>query len=153
MKKRTIIIAALLFIVVFYFTYTGKAYQLKDVVKVDEANVTRIEIDTDEGKRVVDDKKEIKQIVHSLAKVEVKKSKELDPKFDQSYWVRIVENGKDAYGLTIYDDEYIKAFNFKDKKQATYTIGKDQKIDVKKLLSTKKTCKPTKKDSLRCLFL
>jgi len=137
LKKRTIIIAALLFIVVFYFTYTGKAYQLKDVVKVDEANVTRIEIDTDEGKRVVDDKKEIKQIVHSLAKVEVKKSKELDPKFDQSYWVKIVENGKDAYGLTIYDDEYIKVFNFKDKKQATYTIGKDQKIDVKKLLSTK----------------
>jgi len=137
LKKRTIIIAALLFIVVFYFTYTGKAYQLKDVIKVDEANVTRIEIDTDEGKRVVDDKKEIKQIVHSLAKVEVKKSKELDPKFDQSYWVKIVENGKDAYGLTIYDDEYIKAFNFKDKKQATYTIGKGQKIDVKKLLSTK----------------
>ncbi|MED3879814.1 DUF5301 domain-containing protein [Priestia megaterium] len=137
MKKRTIIIAALLFIVVFYFTYTGKAYQLKDVVKVDEVNVTRIEIDTDEGKRVVDDKKEIKQIVHSLAKVEVKKSKELDPKFDQAYWVKIVENGKDAYGLTIYDNDYIKAFNFKDKKQATYTIGKDQKIDVKKLLSTK----------------
>ena len=137
MKKRTIIIAALLFIVVFYFTYTGKAYQLKDVIKVDEANVTRIEIDTDEGKRVVDDKKEIKQIVHSLAKVEVKKSKELDPKFDQSYWVRIVENGKDAYGLTIYDDDYIKAFNFKDKKQNTYTIVKDQKVDVKKLFLTK----------------
>lgn len=75
MKKRTIIIAALLFIVVFYFTYTGKAYQLKDIIKVDEANVTRIEIDTDEGKRVVDDKKEIKQIVHSLAKVEVKKAR------------------------------------------------------------------------------
>lgn len=74
-EKRTIIIAALLFIVVFYFTYTGKAYQLKDVIKVDEANVTRIEIDTDEGKRVVDDKKEIKQIVHSLAKVEVKKAR------------------------------------------------------------------------------
>ncbi|WP_340141864.1 DUF5301 domain-containing protein [Priestia sp. D3YE.R1] len=137
MKKRTIIIAALLFIVVFYFTYTGKAYQLKDVIKVDEANVTRIEIDTDEGKRAVDDKKEIKQIVHSLAKVEVKKSKELDPKFDQSYWVRIVENGKDAYGLTIYDDDYIKAFNFKDKKQDTYTIVKDQKVDVKKLFLTK----------------
>ncbi|AKP78550.1 hypothetical protein AS52_03589 [Priestia megaterium Q3] len=137
MKKRTIIIAALLFIIVFYFTYTGKAYQLKDVIKVEEANVTRIEIDTDEGKRVVDDKKEIKQIVHSLAKVEVKKSKELDPKFDQSYWVKIVENGKDAYGLTIYDDDYIKAFNFEDKKQATYTIVKDQKVDVKKLFSTK----------------
>ncbi|MFU7588970.1 DUF5301 domain-containing protein [Priestia sp. RMT2NF4] len=137
MKKRTIIIAALLFIVVFYFTYTGKAYQLKDVIKVEEANVTRIEIDTDEGKRVVDDKKEIKQIVHFLAKVEVKKSKELDPKFDQSYWVKIVENGKDAYGLTIYDDDYIKAFNFEDKKQATYTIVKDQKVDVKKLFSTK----------------
>ncbi|MCQ9284386.1 DUF5301 domain-containing protein [Priestia megaterium] len=137
MKKRTIIIAALLFIIVFYFTYTGKAYQLKDVIKVEEANVTRIEIDTDEGKRVVDDKKEIKQIVHSLAKVEVKKSKELDPKFDQSYWVKIVENGKDAYGLTIYDNDYIKAFNFKDKKQATYTIVKDQKVDVKKLFSTK----------------
>ncbi|MBU3573399.1 DUF5301 domain-containing protein [Priestia aryabhattai] len=137
MKKRTIIIAALLFIVVFYFTYTGKAYQLKDVVKVDEANVTRIEIDTDEGKRVVDDKKNTKQIVHSLSQLEVKKSKERDPKFDQSYWIKIVENGKDAYGLTIYDDDYIKAFNFKDKKQATYTIGKDQKIDVKKLLSTK----------------
>ena len=137
MKKRTIIIAALLFIIVFYFTYTGKAYQLKDVIKVEEANVTRIEIDTDEGKRVVDEKKEIKQIVHSLAKVEVKKSKELDPKFDQSYWVKIVENGKDAYGLTIYDDDYIKAFNFEDKKQATYTIVKDQKVDVKKLFSTK----------------
>ncbi|MED4023934.1 DUF5301 domain-containing protein [Priestia aryabhattai] len=137
MKKRTIIIAALLFIIVFYFTYIGKAYQLKDVIKVEEANVTRIEIDTDEGKRVVDDKKEIKQIVHSLAKVEVKKSKELDPKFDQSYWVKIVENGKDAYGLTIYDNDYIKAFNFEDKKQATYTIVKDQKVDVKKLFSTK----------------
>jgi len=137
LKKRTIIIAALLFIAVFYFTYTGKTYQLQDVVKVDEANVTRIEIDTDEGKRVVDDKKNTKHIVHSLSQLEVKKSKELDPKFDQSYWVRIVENGKDAYGLTIYDDDYIKAFNFKDKKQATYTIGKDQKIDVKKLLSTK----------------
>ncbi|MGE1112342.1 DUF5301 domain-containing protein [Priestia megaterium] len=137
MKKRTIITAALLFIVVFYFTYTGKAYQLKDVIKVDEANVTRIEIDTDEGKRVVDDKKEIKQIVHSLAKVEVKKSKELDPKFDQAYWVKIVKNGKDAYGLTIYDNDYIKAFSFEDKKQATYTIVKDQKIDVKKLFSTK----------------
>ncbi len=137
LKKRTIIIAALLFIIVFYFTYTGKAYQLKDVIKVEEANVTRIEIDTDEGKRVVDDKKEIKQIVHSLAKVEVKKSKELDPKFDQAYWVKIVESGKDAYGLTIYDNDYIKAFNFKDKKQATYTIVKDQKVDVKKLFSTK----------------
>jgi hypothetical protein len=137
LKKRTIIIAALLFIVVFYFTYTGKAYQLKDIIKVDEANVTRIEIDTVEGKRVVDDKKEIKQIVHSLAKVEVKKSKELDPKFDQAYWVKIVENGKDAYGLTIYDGDYIKAFNFEDKKQATYTIVKDQKVDVKKLFSTK----------------
>ncbi len=137
LKKRTIIIAALLFIIVFYFTYTGKAYQLKDVIKVDEANVTRIEIDTDEGKRVVDDKKEIKQIVHSLAKIEVKKSKELDPKFDQSYWVKIVESGKDAYGLTIYDNDYIKAFNFEDKKQATYTIVKDQKVDVKKLFSTK----------------
>ncbi|MED4156810.1 DUF5301 domain-containing protein [Priestia aryabhattai] len=137
MKKRTIIIAVLLFIVVFYFTYTGKTYQLKDVVKVDEANVTRIEIDTDEGKRVVDDKKNTKQIVHSLSQLEVKKSKELDPKFDQSYWVRIVENGKDAYGLTIYDDDYIKAFNFKDKKQDTYTIVKDQKVDVKKLFLTK----------------
>lgn len=137
MKKRTIIIAVLLFIAVFYFTYTGKTYQLKDVVKVDEASVTRIEIDTDEGKRVVDDKKNTKQIVHSLSQLEVKKSKELDPKFDQAYWVKIVENGKDAYGLTIYDDDYIKAFNFKDKKQATYTIGKDQKIDVKKLFLTK----------------
>ncbi|KRD99156.1 MULTISPECIES: DUF5301 domain-containing protein [Priestia] len=137
MKKRTIIIAALLFIVVFYFTYTGKAYQLKDVIKVDEANVTRIEIDTDEGKHVVDDKKEVKQIVHSLAKVEVKKSKELDPKFDQAYWVKIVENGKDVYGLTIYDNDYIKAFSFEDKKQETYTIVKDQKVDVKKLFSTK----------------
>lgn len=137
MKKRTIIIAALLFIVVFYFTYTGKAYQLKDVIKVDEANVTRIEIDTDEGKHVVDDKKEVKQIVHSLAKVEVKKSKELDPKFDQAYWVKIVENGKDLYGLTIYDNDYIKAFSFEDKKQETYTIVKDQKVDVKKLFSTK----------------
>ncbi|MED3863297.1 DUF5301 domain-containing protein [Priestia megaterium] len=137
MKKRTIIIAALLFIVVFYFTYTGKAHQLKDVIKVDEANVTRIEIDTDEGKHVVDDKKEVKQIVHSLAKVEVKKSKELDPKFDQAYWVKIVENGKDVYGLTIYDNDYIKAFSFEDKKQETYTIVKDQKVDVKKLFSTK----------------
>ncbi|MEK1831275.1 hypothetical protein AAAC51_26750 [Priestia megaterium] len=72
-EKRTIIIAALLFIVVFYFTYTGKAHQLKDVIKVNEANVTRIEIDTDEGKRVVDDKKNIKEIVHSLSQVEVKK--------------------------------------------------------------------------------
>ncbi|MCJ7990010.1 DUF5301 domain-containing protein [Priestia sp. OVS21] len=74
-EKRTIIIAALLFIVVFYFTYTGKAHQLKDVIKVDEANVTRIEIDTDEGKRVVDDKKNIKEIVHSLSQVEVKKAR------------------------------------------------------------------------------
>ncbi|RDZ11168.1 hypothetical protein C3744_22715 [Priestia megaterium] len=137
MKKRTIIIGALLFIVVFYFTYTGKAYQLKDVIKVDEASVTRIEIDTDEGKRVVDDKKNTKEIVHSLSQVEVKKSKERDPKFDQAYWVKIVEHGKDAYGLTIYDDDYIKAFNFKSKKQATYTIVKDQKIDVEKLFSTK----------------
>ncbi|WP_129703307.1 DUF5301 domain-containing protein [Priestia megaterium] len=137
MKKRTIIIGALLFIVVFYFTYTGKTYQLKDVIKVDEANVTRIEIDTDGGKRVVDDKKNMKEIVHSLSKVDVKKSKERDPKYDQAYWVKIVENGKDAYGLTIYDDDYIKAFNFEDKKQATYKIVKDQKIDVKKLFSTK----------------
>lgn len=137
MKKRTIIIAALLFIAVFYFTYTGKAYQLKDVIKVDQANVTRIEIDTDEGKRVIDDKKKTKEIVRSLSQLEVKKSKELDPKFDQAYWVKIVENGKDAYGLTIYDDDYIKAFNFKDKKQATYTIVKDQKIDVKRLFSTR----------------
>lgn len=75
MKKRTIIIAVLLFIAVFYFTYTGKTYQLKDVVKVDEANVTRIEIDTDEGKRVVDDKKNTKQIVHSLSQLEVKKAR------------------------------------------------------------------------------
>ncbi|WP_461673281.1 DUF5301 domain-containing protein [Priestia megaterium] len=137
MKKRTISIAALLFIAVFYFTYTGKAYQLKDVIKVDQANVTRIEIDTDEGKRVIDDKKKTKEIVRSLSQLEVKKSKELDPKFDQAYWVKIVENGKDAYGLTIYDDDYIKAFNFKDKKQATYTIVKDQKVDVKRLFSTK----------------
>lgn len=137
MKKRTIIIAALLFIAVFYFTYTGKAYQLKDVIKVDQANVTRIEIDTDEGKRVIDDKKKTKEIVRSLSQLEVKKSKELDPKFNQAYWVKIVENGKDAYGLTIYDDDYIKAFNFKDKKQATYTIVKDQKVDVKRLFSTK----------------
>lgn len=137
MKKRTIIIAALLFIAVFYFTYTGKAYQLKDVIKVDQANVTRIEIDTDEGKHVIDDKKKTKEIVRSLSQLEVKKSKELDPKFDQAYWVKIVENGKDAYGLTIYDDDYIKAFNFKDKKQATYTIVKDQKVDVKRLFSTK----------------
>ncbi|PVE71101.1 DUF5301 domain-containing protein [Priestia megaterium] len=137
MKKRTIIIAALLFIVVFYFTYTGKTYQLKDVIKVDEASVTRIEIDTDEGKRVVDDKKNMKEIVHSLSKVDVKKSKERDPKYDEAYWVKIVENGKNAYGLTIYDDEYIKAFNFEDKKQVTYTIVKDQKVDVKKLFSTK----------------
>lgn len=137
MKKRTIIIAALLFIAVFYFTYTGKTYQLKDVIKVDQANVTRIEIDTDEGKRVIDDKKKTKEIVRSLSQLEVKKSKELDPKFDQAYWVKIVENGKDAYGLTIYDDNYIKAFNFKDKKQATYTIVKDQKVDVKRLFSTK----------------
>ncbi|AUO10380.1 DUF5301 domain-containing protein [Priestia megaterium] len=137
MKKRTIIIAALLFIVVFYFTYTGKTYQLKDVIKVDEASVTRIEIDTDEGKRVVDDKKNMKEIIHSLSKVDVKKSKERDPKYDEAYWVKIVENGKDEYGLTIYDDEYIKAFNFEDKKQVTYTIIKDQKVDVKKLFSTK----------------
>ncbi|MEQ7805566.1 hypothetical protein C2I27_13450 [Priestia megaterium] len=137
MKKRTLIIAALLFIAVFYFTYTGKAYQLKDVIKVDQANVTRIEIDTDEGKRVIDDKKKTKEIVRSLSQLEVKKSKELDPKFDQAYWVKIVENGKDAYGLTIYDDDYIKAFNFKGKKQATYTIVKDQKVDVKRLFSTK----------------
>lgn len=137
MKKRTIIMAALLFIAVFYFTYTGKTYQLKDVIKVDQANVTRIEIDTDEGKRIVDDKKNTKEMVHSLSQLEVKKSKELDPKFDQAYWIKIVENGKDAYGLTIYDGDYIKAFNFKDKKQATYTIVKDQKVDVKKLFSTK----------------
>lgn len=75
MKKRTIIIAALLFIAVFYFTYTGKTYQLKDVIKVDQANVTRIEIDTDEGKRVIDDKKKTKEIVRSLSQLEVKKAR------------------------------------------------------------------------------
>jgi hypothetical protein len=136
-KKRAVIICILLFVVAFYFTYTGKTCQLKDVIKVDEANVTQIEIDTDEGKRVVDDKKDIKQIVHSLSEVEVKKSRERDQKFDQAYWTKIVENGKDAYGLTIYDDDYIKAFNFKNKKQDTYTIAKGQKIDVKELFSTK----------------
>ncbi|MFP7732169.1 DUF5301 domain-containing protein [Priestia aryabhattai] len=137
MKKRAVIICILLFVVAFYFTYTGKTYQLKDLIKVDEANVTRIEVDMDEGKRVVDDKKDMKEIVHSLSQVEVKKSREQDPKFDQAYWVKIAENGKDAYGLTIYDHNYIKAFNFKNKKQDTYTIVKDQKIDLKTLLSTK----------------
>ncbi len=125
MKKRAVIICILLFVVAFYFTYTGKTYQLKDLIKVDEANVTRIEVDMDEGKRVVDDKKDMKEIVHSLSQVEVKKSREQDPKFDQAYWVKIAENGKDAYGLTIYDHNYIKAFNFKNKKQDTYTIVKD----------------------------
>ena len=43
----------------------------------------------------------------------------------------------DYQRMRIYDDDYIKAFSFKDKKQATYTIVKDQKVDVKKLFSTK----------------
>jgi hypothetical protein len=74
LKKRAVIICALLFIVVFYFTYTGKTYQLTDVIEVDKANVTRIEVDTDEGKRVVDNKNDMKEIVHSLSQVEVKKA-------------------------------------------------------------------------------
>ena len=55
------------------------------------------------------------------------KSKELDPKFDQSYWVKIVENGKDAYGLTIYDNDYIKAFNFEDKNRRRIRLLKIKK--------------------------
>lgn len=73
-----IIIVVFLFIVVFYFIYIGKVYQLKDVIKVDEVNVMCIEIDIDEGKCVVDDKKNIKEIVYFLLQVEVKKSKEFD---------------------------------------------------------------------------
>ncbi|WP_352437994.1 hypothetical protein [Bacillus pumilus] len=100
-----------------------------DVVSIDQNKVTKIQIEHDHKRVVLDKKEDIQKLLKELLDVTLKKTKEATK---ESYWIRVYENEQETYRLTFYDQSFLETYNFSKKKDQTseYQIVDANQVDI-----------------------
>ncbi|MGZ9869905.1 DUF5301 domain-containing protein [Priestia endophytica] len=136
MKKFIIsLIVIILIIFGIYYIYNSRTNSFNDAISVDKEKVSSIEIKNNDEKVVINNRDAINDFIDDLSNIKLKKINKSTQEFDESYWIRIFENGKEVYGLTFYDDDYVDSFDFSNKKTKNYRIVDDSNLDIKKFLN------------------
>lgn len=135
--KKFIISLIVIILIIFgiYYIYNSRTNSFNDAIFVDKEKVSSIEIKNNDEKVVINNKDAINDFIDDLSDIKLKKSNKSTQEFDESYWIRIFENGKEVYGLTFYDDDHVDSFDFSNKKTKNYRIVDDSNLDIKKFLN------------------
>lgn len=136
MKKSILgLVIVILIIFATYYIYNSRTYSFNDVISVNKENISSIEIKYDDGKVVINNRAALNDFVDNLSNIKLKKDNKSTQHFDESYWIRIFENGKEIYGLTFYDNDYVDSFDFSNKKTKNYRIVNDSNLDIENVLN------------------
>ncbi|MDM5318662.1 DUF5301 domain-containing protein [Bacillus altitudinis] len=133
MKKWIIGVAVVVLIGIgIYFMINAKTYSFDDVVSIDQNKVTKIQIEHDHKRVVLNKKEDIQKLLKELSDVTLKKTNEATKATKESYWIRVYENKKETYGLTFYDQAYLETYDFSKKKDQTseYQIVDANQVDI-----------------------
>ncbi|WP_144534095.1 DUF5301 domain-containing protein [Bacillus pumilus] len=133
MKKWIIdLVVVVLIGIGIYFMINAKTYSFNDVVSIEQNKVTKIQIEHDQKRVVLDKKEDIQKLLKELSDVTLKKTNEAKLATKESYWIRVYENKKEAYGLTFYDQAYLETYDFSKKKDQTseYQIVDANQVDI-----------------------
>ena len=103
-----------------------------DVVSIEQNKVTKIQIQNDHERVVLDKKEDIQKLLKELSDVTLKKTNEATKATKESYWIRVYKNKKETYGLTFYDQAYLDTYDFSKKKDQTseYQIVDANQVDI-----------------------
>ncbi|AVI39738.1 hypothetical protein GPS65_05090 [Bacillus pumilus] len=103
-----------------------------DVVSIEQNKVTKIQIEHDHERVVLDKKEDIQKLLKELSDVTLKKTNEATKATKESYWIRVYKNKKETYGLTFYDQAYLDTYDFSKKKDQTseYQIVDANQVDI-----------------------
>ncbi|MED1482147.1 DUF5301 domain-containing protein [Bacillus altitudinis] len=112
MKKWIIGLVVVIFIGIgLYFMINAKTYAFDDVVSIDKDKVTSIQIEHDDERVVVDKKEDIQKLLKKFSGIQLKKLTGSKKETKESYWIRVYENQKQMYGLTLYDQSYLDTYD------------------------------------------
>lgn len=137
MKKWNIGVAVVILIGIgIYFMINAKTYSFDDVVSIDKNNVTSIKIEHDQERVVVEKKEDIQKLLKEFSGIKLKKTNETKKASKESYWIRVYENEKETYGLTFYDQSFLKTYDFSKTKDeiSEYQIVDANQVDIGKYI-------------------
>ncbi|GLF92140.1 hypothetical protein Saga11_33990 [Bacillus safensis] len=134
MKKWMIgLVVIILLGIGLYFMISAKTYSFDKVAKIDQSKVTSIQIEHDNKQVVLDKKEDIQKLLKEFSGMKLKKMNgETKKASKESYWIRVYENEKETYGLTFYDQTFLKAYDFSKTKDQTseYQIVDANQVDI-----------------------
>ncbi|GAB1306542.1 DUF5301 domain-containing protein [Bacillus altitudinis] len=133
MKKWIIGLVVVIFIGIgLYFMINAKTYAFDDVVSIDKDKVTSIQIEHDDERVVVDKKEDIQKLLKKFSGIQLKKLTGSKKETKESYWIRVYENQKQMYGLTLYDQSYLETYDGSKTKNriSEYQIVDANQVDM-----------------------
>ncbi|MGE6426031.1 hypothetical protein [Bacillus altitudinis] len=133
MKKWIIGLVVVIFIGIgLYFMINAKTYAFDDVVSIDKDKVTSIQIEHDDERVVVDKKEDIQKLLKKFSGIQLKKLTGSKKETKESYWIRVYENQKQMYGLTLYDQSYLDTYDGSKTKNriSEYQIVDANQVDM-----------------------
>ncbi|MEW4104078.1 DUF5301 domain-containing protein [Bacillus altitudinis] len=133
MKKWIIGLVVVIFIGIgLYFMINAKTYAFDDVVSIDKDKVTSIQIEHDDERVVVDKKEDIQKLLKEFSGIQLKKLTGSKKETKESYWIRVYENQKQMYGLTLYDQSYLETYDGSKTKNriSEYQIVDANQVDM-----------------------
>ncbi|MEW4194982.1 DUF5301 domain-containing protein [Bacillus altitudinis] len=133
MKKWIIGLVVVIFIGIgLYFMINAKTYAFDDVVSIDKDKVTSIQIEHDDERVVVDKKEDIQKLLKKFSGIQLKKITGSKKETKESYWIRVYENQKQMYGLTLYDQSYLETYDGSKTKNriSEYQIVDANQVDM-----------------------
>ncbi len=110
------------------------------MIPIDRDKVSSIEIEYKDQKVVMKNKEKMRQLVDELSIIKLKNTKNrmdsTKSSLDEPYWIRVFEDGKEKYGLTLYGQDDLESFDFSKTKNkpSEYRIVDGNHVDIGKYI-------------------
>ncbi|MFJ5965773.1 hypothetical protein [Bacillus sp. NPDC093026] len=141
MKNWIVVFIILILLVIgFNFTLHARTFSFQDVIPIDRDKVSSIEIEYKDQKVVMKNKEKMLQLVDELSIIKLKNTKNrmdsTKSSLDEPYWIRVFEDGKEKYGLTLYGQDDLESFDFSKTKNkpSEYRIVDGNHVDIGKYI-------------------
>ncbi|MBG9824349.1 hypothetical protein ABE33_03245 [Bacillus safensis] len=137
MKKWMIgLVVIILLGIGIYFIINAKTYSFDDVASIDQNKVTSIQIEHDNERVMVEKKEDIQKLLKEFSGMKLKKVNDSKKDTKESYWIRVLEDGKATYGFIFYDQAYLETYDGSKTKNriSEYQIVDANQVDMGKYI-------------------
>ncbi|USG65969.1 hypothetical protein NDK47_01015 [Brevibacillus ruminantium] len=118
---------------IFYAYSSLKSSPSKEIVALNEEEVSAIVIDYNEDRKIIKDRNEIKKILDTFSKMELKSRRD-STSFKESQSIRIIKDYSITYLLYLYDNHSIDIFSTDKEELGKYQIINAKTINLQNLL-------------------